>query len=263
MKLGAIILLTLIAVAVFAPYLAPHPPARQVLGDRLSPPGSPGYLLGTDAYGRDILSRMIYGARISLQVGITAVSIAVISGSVVGLLAGYYGGWFDLLVMRVVDVMLAFPTILMALAFIAILGPALMNVMIAVGVTMSPHYARVVRSSVLSLREKEFTEAARAAGARDFRIMFQHIMLNSLTPIMVMATLGAGTAILVEASLSFLGLGVPPPTPTWGITISEGRRWLMTAPWVSLVPGVAIMITVLGLNLLGDGLRDTLDPRIQ
>jgi peptide/nickel transport system permease protein len=219
-------------------------------------------VLGTDAVGRDVLARLIFGTRISLQVGVVAVGIAATLGTAVGLVAGYYGRWIDGLLMRAVDVFLAFPLIVLAIAIIAVLGPSLVNVMIALGLVAWTTYARVVRGQVLVLRELDFVQAARAMGTSDGRIIVRHILPNALAPVIVLSTLGMATAIIAEAALSFLGLGVQPPTPSWGTMLNEGRAFLRTAPHISTLPGLAIMITVLGFNFLGDGLRDALDPRL-
>jgi len=255
--IGAIILL-----AIFAPYLSPADPLAIDYAHPAAPPGAPGHLLGTDAVGRDILARLIYGTRVSLQVGIVAVGIAATLGTTVGLTAGYYGGVVDNLLMRTVDVFLAFPVIVLAIAIIAVLGPSLVNVMIALGLVAWTTYARVVRGQVLILRELDFVQAARAAGTGDARIIVRHILPNAIAPIIVLATVGMAAAIIAEAALSFLGLGVQPPTPSWGSMLNEGRAFLRTSPHISTLPGLAIMVTVLGFNFLGDGLRDALDPRL-
>jgi len=255
--IGAIILL-----AVFAPYVSPADPLAIDYAHTAAPPGAPGHVLGTDAVGRDILARLIYGTRVSLQVGIVAVGIAATLGTAVGLTAGYYGGVVDNVLMRTVDVFLAFPVIVLAIAIIAVLGPSLVNVMIALGLVAWTTYARVVRGQVLILRELDFVQAARAAGTGDARIIVRHILPNALAPIIVLATVGMAAAIIAEAALSFLGLGVQPPTPSWGSMLNEGRAFLRTAPHISTLPGLAIMVTVLGFNFLGDGLRDALDPRL-
>lgn len=260
--LGLILLLFLILMALFAPYLAPQDYTEQSLFHSLTPPGDE-YILGSDEYGRDILSRIIYGSRISLQVGVIATMISMVIGVTLGLLAGYYGGLLDSILQAMVDISWAFPTILLALVFVAIFSPSLVNVMVAVGLVYWAGYARLVRGEVLSLKEREFIEAIKALGAGDLKILIFHILPNSFAPIIVMGTLGMARAILIEASLSFLGLGAQPPTPSWGAMLSDGRMYLLTAPWVTLFPGVAIMLTVLGFNLLGDGLRDALDPRLK
>lgn len=259
---GLVIILLLILMALLAPYLAPLHYTEQSLFQSLTPPGE-GYPLGSDEYGRDILSRIIYGSRVSLQVGIIATMISMVIGVLLGLLAGYYGGLLDSILLALIDISWAFPTILLALVFVAIFSPSLGNVMIAVGLVYWAGYARLVRGEVLSLKEREFVEAIRALGARDGKILLSHILPNSFAPIIVMGTLGMARAILIEASLSFLGLGAQPPIPSWGAMLSDGRMYLLTAPWVTIFPGLAIMVTVLGFNLLGDGLRDALDPRLK
>ncbi len=259
---GGVVFLLLVLVALAAPLLAPYDPVKLNPVDSLLPPGQP-YVFGTDSFGRDVLSRVIFGAQTSLVMGLVAVAISVTSGSVLGLIAGYYRGTVDILVMRLADVMLAFPGILLALVVIAVLGPNLVSAMIAVGISAMPVYLRVVRGSVLSVREREYVEAARVLGARDARILARHIFPNVLAPVIVLATLGIPNAIIAGAALSFLGLGVKPPTPDWGAMLAQGRDFLSTAWWLSTFPGLAIVITVLSINLLGDGLRDALDPRLK
>ncbi|BAS27973.1 ABC transporter permease [Limnochorda pilosa] len=262
--IGAVlVLLVFIAAAVFAPYVAPHDPYTMHLGATFLPVGSPDHLLGTDNFGRDILSRLIFGARISLLIGVVVVSIAALVGSVLGLLAGYYGGWVDQLVMRLVEVFYAFPFLILAIAVMAILGPSIFNVMWVLGLVSWPLYARLVRATVLALRTQEFVESARAAGAGDLRIMFRHILPNSLTPVIVTAALGIPEAILASASLGFLGLGVRPPTPEWGMMVAEGKDFMLRSPWLITGPGVCIAAVMLSFNLAGDALRDALNPRIQ
>lgn len=259
---GLFIILLLIFAAIFADFIAPHGFDDQNLKDKLTPPGSK-YLLGADNFGRDIFSRIIYGSRISLQVGFIAVGISAIVGGALGAIAGYYGGKLDNFVMRIMDVLLAIPGILLAISIVAALGPGLKNVMIAVGVGSIPSYARIVRASVLSIRDEEFIEAAKAVGASDFRIITKHILPNSMAPIIVQATLGVAGAILSAAGLSFIGLGIQPPMPEWGAMLSSGRNYLRDHWHVATFPGLAIMITIFALNLLGDGLRDALDPRLK
>jgi peptide/nickel transport system permease protein len=259
---GGLIVLCVIGVAILAPYIAQHDPVANDLLKRLQPP-SREHRFGTDEYGRDVFSRVVWGTRISLLVACIVVSIAVVGGAAVGIVSGYFQGMLDTLVMRVIDVMLAFPAILLALAVMATLGSNLSNVMIAIAVAFLPRFARLQRSVVLSIRESEYIQAARAIGASHPRVILHHLFPNCVAPIIVMATVSAADAILIEASLSFLGLGVQPPTPTWGGVISDGREFLRSAPWVSTVSGAAIMITVLGLNLMGDGLRDLIDPRLR
>jgi len=259
---GLYLVILLVAVAVLADRLSLHDPIRVTPDAALRSPGGTNPL-GTDVLGRDILSRLIHGARISLRVGLVSVSIAAVVGTTLGLLAGFYGRWLDLTVMRLIDLMLAFPNVLLALAIIAILGPSIFNLMIAVGISATPGYARLVRGSVLSTKENVYVEAAVAVGAGDGLIIRRHILPNVLAPIIILATLGMAGAILTGAALSFLGLGVQPPTPEWGTMLSDGRNYLRKAWWITTFPGLAIMITVLAINMLGDGLRDALDPRLK
>ena len=258
--IGSLLVLAFLAVAFAAPILAPHDPLAQNLAQRLEAP-SAQHVFGTDDFGRDVFSRVIWGSRVSLRLGLVAVAIALVFGGMIGLLAGYYGGWFDLLGMRVMDLMLAFPSILLAIVVVAILGPSLTNAMIAVGVMAIPQYARVVRGSVLSVRGLEYVQAARALGAGDRRILARAILPNVGGPIIVTASLGLATAVLEAAGLSFLGLGAQPPTPEWGSMLSQGRELVLIAPWVLTAPGIAVFLSVLGFNLVGDALRDLLDPR--
>jgi peptide/nickel transport system permease protein len=248
--------------ALLAPLLPLADPVQIDSPRALYSPGLP-YLFGTDQYGRDVFSRVVFGSRVSLVVGPIAVGIALIPGVLVGLLAGYYGRWVDGVLMRIVDVMLAFPGILLALGIVAVLGPSLSSLMIAVGISSIPTYARLTRASVLSAREHLYVDAARVVGATDHVILLRHILPNVVAPIIVVGTLGVGAAILVAATLSFLGLGSQPPTPEWGRMLSEGRQYLREQWWIATFPGLAIMLTVLALNLLGDGLRDALDPRLK
>jgi peptide/nickel transport system permease protein len=259
---GFVVLTVLALMALAAPWLSPRDPIKTAPREALQAPGS-RFLLGSDQFGRDVASRALHGARLSLTVGLIAVSIAVVLGTPVGLLSGYYGGRVDGFVMRVVDVLLAFPGILLALAIVSVLSPGLNNVMIAVGLSAVPNYARLVRASTLSAREQLYVEAARALGVRDLSIVARYILPNVVAPLIVTGTLGLGTAILSVAALSFLGLGSQPPQPEWGRMLSEGRDYLREAWWISTVPGMGIMLTVLAMNLLGDGLRDVLDPRLK
>ena len=258
--LGAALVLFFILVALTADLVAPYDPLAQDLTRRLQPP-SGEHWLGTDDFGRDVLSRVLHGSRVSLRLGIVAVLVALVVGGTIGLLAGYYGGAFDLLGMRVMDLMLAFPSILLSIVVVAILGPSLTNAMIAVGVMAVPQYARIVRGSVLSVRGLEYVQASRALGAADPRILARAILPNVTGPIIVTASLGLATAILDAAGLSFLGLGAQPPIPEWGSMLSQGRELVLVAPWVLTAPGVAVFLAVLGFNLVGDALRDLLDPR--
>lgn len=260
---GLFVVGAILAVAVLAPWVTRQDPLQQRLLERLQPPGTPGHPLGTDNFGRDLFARLVYGARISILVGVVSVAIAAGVGSVVGLLGGYYGGVLDQALMRVVDVLMAFPLILLAIAIVAFLGGGLFNLMLAVGISSVPPFARVVRGEVLVQRTRDYVEAARALGAGGGRLMRRHLLPNSLSPIVVLSTLRISTAILTESSLSFLGLGVAAPTPTWGNMAAEGTKFLQTAPWISIVPGAAIMLMVLAFNLFGDGLRDALDPHLK
>lgn len=259
--LGIIIIILFTLIAFFAPYIAPYDPLEQNFIKSFRAPSAEHYL-GTDEFGRDIFSRIIYGARISLQIGFVAVFISLIVGVSVGLAAGYYGGWIDMVVMRIMDLMLSFPYILLALVIMSILGPGIYNAMIAIGIVYVPQYARIVRSSVLSVKKKEYVLAARALGANDFRIILKHVFLNSMAPIIIQTTLSIGRAIINAAGLSFLGLGAQPPTPEWGAMLSNGQDFLRNAPWVATFPGIAIALLVLGFNLVGDGFRDAFDPRL-
>lgn len=258
---GLVILSLFLISAIAAPLIAPHNPYAHHLSSRLATP-SWEHPLGRDEVGRCILSRILYGGRISLLIGGIVISIGLAVGVPLGLISAYYGGKVDFLIQRIVDVMLSFPSILLALMLVALLGRGLSNVMIAVGITVIPIYARLVRASVLSIKEEQFVEAIRSIGGSDFRIMFRHILSNCLAPIIVQSTLHMATAILWAAGLGFLGLGVTPPTPEWGVMLGEGRVFLRVAPHVATFPGLAIFIVVLGFNLLGDGLRDALDPKL-
>ncbi len=257
---GLIIVGLLVFIAIFAPALAPYDPQRIDTYHILEPP-SFVHLLGTDGLGRDCLSRLIYGSRISLLVGFVAVGIATFVGTVLGAIAGYYGKWVDSMIMRFVDIMLCFPTIFLIMAVIAFLEPSIWNIMIVIGLTGWMGVARLVRAEFLSLKKRDFVLAARISGASDLQIVFSEILPNAIAPILVSATLGVGGAILTESALSFLGIGVQPPTPSWGNMLTEGKDNLEIAWWLSVFPGLAILITVLGYNLLGEGLRDFFDPR--
>ena len=258
---GGGIVCAFILTAILAPWIAPHDPVRNDLANALVPPGTNGYLLGTDNLGRDLLSRIIFGTRISLSVGLVVQGVAVVLGTATGLLAGYYGGPVDDVVSGITNIMFAFPRFLFALAIMAVLGASLFNVFLALGVVSWPTLCRLVRAETLALKAKDFVEAARAGGAGDRRILVRHILPNCLGPIVVVATLGVAGAILSEASLSFLGLGAQPPMPSWGSMLSRGRAYMWSASWLTVFPGLAIFLAVLGLNLLGDGIRDALDPR--
>jgi peptide/nickel transport system permease protein len=260
--IGGSVLLVIVLLALAAPLLSPYDPIKSNQRLSLTPP-SAEHLMGTDRFGRDIFSRVMWAGQTSLPIGLVSVVIGLVFGVSVGLLAGYYGGWFDSVSMRCVDLLLAFPGILLALSIIAILGSSLTNLMIAVGIASIPDYVRITRGSVLSMKQREFVLAARVVGARGPWIMMRHILPNTIAPLIVLATLGTAAAIITGSALSFLGLGIKPPTPEWGNMLAEGREFLQRAPWVAFFPGVAIMLTVLSINLLGDGLRDTLDPRMR
>ncbi|MFJ7929167.1 nickel transporter permease [Peribacillus sp. NPDC096448] len=259
---GGYIVLFYILLAIFAPLISPQHPYEIDLVNKLQPP-SAEHWMGTDDKGRDILSRLLYGTRLSLTVGFVSVFFGAFIGILLGLTAGYYGKWIDTVIMRIVDVLLAFPGILLALAIISALGPSLINVMVAVGVFSIPMFARIVRGSTLSVRKLEYIDAIRALGATDFTIICKHIFPNILSPVIVQATLRLATAILSAAGLSFLGLGAQPPSPEWGAMLSSGRDYLFSAPHIALFPGIAISTLVLGFNIFGDGLRDALDPRMK
>jgi peptide/nickel transport system permease protein len=259
---GAAVLVIVTLAAIFAAQVAPYNPTRQDFRVEREPP-SAEHWMGTDEFGRDVLSRVIWGARASLAAGAVAASIALVVGLVLGMVAAYYGGGTDSVIMRVMDILLAFPYILLAIAVVAILGPGLLNAMIAIGIVYVPHYARVVRGAVLSVRAREYVEAARALGARDDRVMVQHVLPNTLAPVIVQTTLNVGTAIIDTAGLSFLGLGTQPPTPDWGNMLSAGRSYVIDSPWIATFPGLAILVTVLAFNLMGDALRDAFDPKLR
>jgi len=259
---GVVLVSILVLIGVFGRFLAPYRPIAQDLTGVLAAP-SWSHWLGTDELGRDVLSRLLYGATISLQVGIAAVLIASIPGVILGTYIGYRRGLIDNVVMRVMDGLMAFPALILALTIVAVLGSNIFNVMLAIAVTSFPHYARLVRGQVLAVREYDYVLAVRSVGARDGRIIFRHIMPNVISPVLVQASLGVGFAIMAEAGLSFLGLGIQPPTPTWGSMIQVGFQYLETAPWLVMAPGTMIFMAVLGFNLLGDGLREALDPHLR
>jgi peptide/nickel transport system permease protein len=265
--IASIILVIAIFVAVFADYLAPHSPNEISLKERLKPPfgfgGQPTFILGTDSLGRDVLSRIIYGARTSLTVGFAAVLISGLLGVTLGLIAGYFHGWTDNVISRIMDIQLAFPVIVLAIAVLAFLGPGLLNVILVLGVAGWVTYGRLVRGETLSLNEREFVQAAFVVGVPTHRIITRHILPNVFTPILVVASFAVSSAIIAEATLSFLGLGVPPKVPSWGSMLSEGRDYIGDAWWLALFPGLAIVFVVLAINLLGDWLRDYLDPRLK
>ncbi len=259
---GLIVIALLVLVALVAPAIVPHPPNDQSFRIKLEPPGAT-HLLGTDEFGRDVLSRVLIGTRVALGVGIFPVLIALIIGVTLGLAAGYYGRGVDQVIMRLIDVLLAFPWLLLAIGIMAVLGPGINNVVIAVAIVYIPAFARIVRGSVLSIKEKEYVEAARAMGQPDSVIIVKHVLANAWAPIIVLSTLSIGQAIIYAAGLSFIGLGTQPPNADWGVMLSSGREYLRDAPWLGFFPGFAILITVLAFNLFGDGLRDALDPRLR
>jgi peptide/nickel transport system permease protein len=259
---GCGIILFLIVLAILAPVIAPYDPGAIDLKNVLAPP-SFSHWFGTDQLGRDVLSRMIWGARISLLVGFVATGLSIVIGTVLGAVSGYYGGWIDAAIMRFVDIMLCFPTFFLILAVIAFLGPSIWNIMIVIGLTSWMGVTRLVRADFISLRERDFVSAARALGAGDARIIFLHILPNAMASILVTATLGIAGAILTESALSFLGIGVQPPTPSWGNILTAGKDNIDIAWWLSFYPGLAILVTVVGYNLLGEGIRDASDPRLK
>ena len=260
--IGLGVFLAVCLAAVFAPLLAPHDPLEQDILYRLKAPTAE-FLLGTDFYGRDTLSRLIYGARISLVIGLLAILSAMLIGSAIGLLAGYYGGPADIVIMQAMDVLLAFPSLILGLIVVAMLGPSISNLVIAIALTAIPPFARIARAPTLAIKEREFVEAGRSLGYSDLRLMFGHILPNIMPEILVMGSLWLATAIRVEASLAFIGLGVSPPTPTWGGMIREGFENILDSFWLALFPSIAILIVVFALNLLGDGLRDAIDPKLR
>jgi peptide/nickel transport system permease protein len=258
---GLIVLALLILAAVFADQVAPYFYTDDDLARRLQPPSS-DHWFGTDELGRDVLSRVIYGARVSLQVGAVAVGISLVLGTLIGLIAGYRGGWIDAVLMRTMDVLFSFPVVLLAIAIVAVLSPSLVNTMIAIGVVFTPIFARVVRGSVLSVREEVYVRAARSLGASDWRIVTRHVLPNVAAPVIVQTSLSLAFAILTEAALSYLGIGVQPPRPAWGLMLLDAQGFIATGQWwMSIFPGLAIFLTVMALNLVGDGLRDALDPK--
>ncbi|MDR1656373.1 MAG: ABC transporter permease [Deltaproteobacteria bacterium] len=257
---GGLVVLVLFAVSWLAPVISPHDPNKISVTERFRPPGTQGHLLGTDSLGRDVFSRMIWGSRISLKVGFVAVGLSTLIGLMLGSISGFYGGLIDAAVMRFCDLILCFPSMFLILAVIAILEPSIWNVMIVIGLTSWMGIARLVRAELMTLKNRDFTLAAKVLGASDLRIICRHLLPNAMGPVLVTATLGVAGAILTESSLSFLGLGVQPPTPTWGSILSEGKNYLQRAWWLSLYPGLAILITVLSYNLLGEGLREAFNP---
>ena len=258
--IGALVVLALFMISWLAPVISPHDPAKINVTQRFKPPGTPGHPLGTDSLGRDVMSRMIWGSRVSLKVGFVAVGLSTLIGLILGALSGYHGGLVDAAVMRFCDLMLCFPSMFLILAVIAMLEPSIWNVMIVIGLTSWMGVARLVRAELMSLKGRDFALSAKVLGASDFRIIWRHLLPNAMGPVLVTATLGVAGAILTESSLSFLGLGVQPPTPTWGAILADGKNYLERAWWLSLYPGLAILVTVLSYNLLGEGLREALSP---
>jgi peptide/nickel transport system permease protein len=256
------IVIGLLIVALLASFLAPQDPTLQSLPDKRAKPGGK-FILGADEFGRDILSRLIYGTRAALLVGTVSIAIALLLGMILGTTSGFFGGMVDNLIMRILDILLAFPYLLLAIAVVSAIGPGILNTTIAVGIWAIPGFARIIRASVITIKKADYIQGARAIGASNTRIIFSHILPNFISPVIVYSTLYMANAILIEAALSFLGLGVQPPTPSWGLMVSSGRDFLLSAPHIATLPGIAIMITVLGFNLLGDGLRDSLDPKLR
>ena len=265
--MGLVVFAIMVLIAIFAPLIAPHAPDVQYRDALLQPPvfqgGTWDYILGTDAVGRDILSRLMYGARFSLVIGVVVVVLSLIGGITLGLLAGYFRGWVDVVIMRVMDIILAFPSLLLALVLVAVLGPGLVNAMLAIALVLQPHFARLVRAAVMAEHSRDYVTSAKLAGASHFRLMLITILPNCLAPLIVQATLSFSNAILEAAALGFLGLGAQPPTPEWGTMLATAREFITRAPWVVTFPGLAILITVLAINLVGDGLRDALDPKLK
>lgn len=261
--IGTFIVLFFIVVALIGPFLVPQGIDEQSISDKRLLPPSSQYWFGTDDFGRDIFSRIVHGARISLWVGFFSVIGSVIVGSVLGIIAGYYGKWVDMIISRLFDILLAFPSILLAIAVVSVLGPSLQNALIAIAIINIPNFGRLIRSKVLSIKEEEYITSAKAIGMKDVRILFSHILPNSMAPVIVAGTLAIASAIIEAAALGFLGLGAQAPTPEWGKMLADARNHLRTAPWTMIFPGLAIMLTVLGFNLMGDGLRDALDPRMK
>lgn len=266
--IGLVVFVVLVLLALAAPVIAPHPYNAQYRDAILVPPfwedgGRAAYLLGTDAVGRDILSRLLYGARYSLFIGVVVTLLALTTGIVIGTVAGYFRGWIDTVITRLMDIILAFPSLLLALVLVAVLGPGLTNAMIAIALVQQPHYVRLTRAAVMSEKSRDYVTAARVAGAGNFRLMFKTILPNCTAPLIVQAALSFSTAILDAAALGFLGMGAQPPTPEWGTMLAEAREFILRAWWVVTLPGLAILITVLAINLMGDGLRDALDPKLK
>jgi len=266
--IGLWVFVALVLVAIFAPLLAPHEPYLQYRDAVLVPPvwqegGRSAYLLGTDAVGRDILSRLIYGSRYSLFIGVVVTAVAMVFGILIGVIAGYFRGWIDTAIMRLMDVILAFPSLLLALVLVAVLGPGLINAMIAIALVYQPHFVRLTRAAVMAEKSRDYVVAARVAGAGPLRLMFKTILPNCMAPLIVQGTLSFSNAILDAAALGFLGMGAQPPTPEWGTMLAEAREFILRAWWVVTLPGIAILVTVLAINVMGDGLRDALDPKLK
>ncbi|HBY99285.1 MAG: ABC transporter permease [Ardenticatenaceae bacterium] len=260
--LGIVVVVLMIAVAILGPEVAPYKFNQMVLGDRLQGP-SIGHPLGTDQFGRDLLTRIIYGARVSLLVGAGGTGVALLAGVILGAVSAYYGHWLDEIMMRLIDIVMAFPYIVLAIVLAWIIGPGLGNLILVIGIIRTPQFARITRGSVLSVKEYDYVEAAHSFGQRNLIILGRHILPNCISPILIYASLSIATAISAEAALSFLGLGIQPPQPSWGTLLAEGQRYMFDAPWIATFPGIAISLTILGYNLVGDGLRDALDPRLR
>ena len=266
--IGLVIMVALVLVALLAPWIAPHDPAQQYRAAFLTPPvwqagGNPAFILGTDPIGRDILSRLMHGARYSLLIGAVVVTIALFGGILLGLIAGYFRGWVDALIMRIMDIILAFPSLLLALVLVTVLGPGLFNAMLAIALVLQPHFARLTRGAVIAEKNREYVTSAKVVGAGHLRQMFVTILPNCVAPLIVQATLSFSSAILDAAALGFLGIGAQPPIPEWGTMLADSRQYITSAWWVITIPGIAILITVLAINLIGDGLRDALDPKLK
>jgi peptide/nickel transport system permease protein len=260
--IGLIIVTLMIITALIAPVISPYDPLKISISDRITPP-SQDHIFGTDQFGRDLFSRILYGTKVSLQVGIYSVVLGALFGIILGCFGGFFGGWIDFVVVLIFDTVISFPATLLAIGLMAVIGPKLGNVIIALTIIGIPRYGRIARGVVLSIREKEYIEAAKALGSNRIKTIVLHILPNSMAPLIVVTTIGVANAVLIEAALSFLGLGVPPPAPSWGNILSDGRNYLTQAPWMTLFPGIAISILVLGFNTLGDGLRDVLDPKLK
>lgn len=261
--IGGVLVTIMVITAIFAPWLAPADPYEINYGSFLKPPGTE-YILGSDQLGRDVLSRIIYGSRVSLYVGLLAVALGQVGGGFFGLVSGFFGGKTDLVIQRVMDILMAFPMLILALAIVAALGPSINNVIIAISITQTPRAARTMRSAAIEVREMDYVSAAKMIGGGEWYILFRHIAPNCVAPFIIIGTTALGQAIVTEATLSFLGVGTPPPTPSWGLMLSgEGRKYIEQAPWLAIFPGIAISLAVFGLNLLGDALRDVLDPRLR